>query len=376
MTRRILHLRTVTGPGGGPEKTILNSPRYIGDGYEMRLGYLRPHDDPQYDLPDRAAALGVTLLDFPETGALDFRALKRISAEIGDFRPHLIHAHDYKTNLLSVVFGKWHRVPVVTTVHGYVTRSARLNRYYAIDRFSLRWMKYVIAVSEDIRSQVLKFGVRADRCTVVPNAIDSDTFQPRNNKSLAKQQLGISEHGLVVGAVGRLSEEKGFDLLIRAVDRLHHEGHPIELIIVGEGPARDRLEREISMCMHPQQIRLLGHCADVMSIYDAMDVFALSSLREGLPNVLLEALAMQIPIVATRIAGIPNVVDDGQSGLLVPPGDEAALAAAIRRLLVDEQLRERVAAAGRNCAVERFSFRKRMETIRAIYDRVLGEPPK
>jgi glycosyltransferase involved in cell wall biosynthesis len=361
----------VTGRGGGPEKTILNSPRYIGDGYEMRLGYLRPRNDPDYDLPERAAAAGVTLVDIPESGAADLGAVRRVSREIREFQPHLIHAHDYKTNLLSVLLGKWHRVPAVTTVHGYVTRTAKLNRYYAIDRWSLKRMQHVIAVSEDIFAQVRRMGVRADRCSLIHNAIDSDTFRPRQAKHDAKERLMLPSDRLVVGAVGRLSAEKGFDILIRAADRLLDEGVPLQLLIVGEGPARTELERQISKCRHSEQIRLLGHCRDVMTIYEAMDAFVLSSLREGLPNALLEAMAMQTPVVATRIAGVPRVIADGESGLLVPPGNEQTLVDAMRRLLTDERLRERMGAAGRKRMVEQFSFRRRMDNIRAIYDEVL-----
>ena len=373
MTRRILHLRTVTGPGGGPEKTILNSPRYIGAGYEMRLGYFRPKRDPKYDLPARAAALGVTLVDFPESGAIDLGALKRLSREIRNFRPHVIHAHDYKTNLLSVLFRKWYGVPVVTTVHGYAPRTARLNRYYAFDRWSLRRMEHVIAVSEDIYNQVLRIGVKPDRCTMIPNAIDAEAYRRRQARNEAKRQWGISPERLLVGAIGRLSPEKGFDLLIRAADRLLGEGLPLELAIAGEGPARGELERAIAACDHRDHMRLLGHCADVLPLCEALDVVVLSSLREGLPNVLLEAMAMQNAIVATRVAGVPKVIDDGVSGLLVPPGDEVGLVAAMRRVLEDAPLRDSLGATARNSVVERFSFAQRMERIRDIYDRVLGD---
>jgi glycosyltransferase involved in cell wall biosynthesis len=375
MTRRILHLRTVTGPGGGPEKTILNSPRYIGEGYEMRLGYFRPKDDPKYDLPNRAAALGVTLVDIPESGAIDFGALRRLSREICEFRPHLLHAHDYKTNLISVLLGKWHRVPAITTVHGYVTRTARLNRYYAVDRWSLRWLQHVIAVSDDIYEQVIGLGVKADRCTMIPNAIDAEAFQRRTEKGEAKRRFGIAGDRIVVGAVGRLSAEKGFDLLLRAVDRLISEGLPLELVIAGEGPAREELEKVVASAANCDRLRLLGHCSDVMPFYEAMDIFALSSLREGLPNALLEAMSMEVPTVATRIAGVPKVVEDGVSGLLIEAGDETALADAIRCVAVDAELREKLGTGGRRCMIERFSFHKRMERVREVYDRVLGPAP-
>jgi glycosyltransferase involved in cell wall biosynthesis len=208
---------------------------------------------------------------------------------------------------------------------------------------------------------------------MIPNAIDAETFQRRTEKGEAKRRFGIAEDRVVVGAVGRLSAEKGFDLLIRAVDRLISEGLSLELVIAGEGPAREELEKVVASAANRDRLRLLGHCPDVMPFYESMDIFALSSLREGLPNALLEAMSMEVPTVATRIAGVPKVIEDGVSGFLIEAGNETALADAIRRLAVDAELREKLGTGGRRCMIERFSFHKRMELVREVYDRVLGQ---
>jgi glycosyltransferase involved in cell wall biosynthesis len=372
-TRRVLHLRTVTGRGGGPEKTILNSPRYIGPGYEMRLAYFRPRDDAGFDLASRAERLGVTVVDIPEKGALDFAAIRRLRAEIRDFRPHILHPHDYKTNFLAVSLGRWYDIPVVTTMHGYVTRSARLSAYYAIDRWSLRRMDHVVAVSDDLRQCATQLGVAPQKCSVVHNAIDSDVYAPRHGKEDAKRMLGLPTGGLTVGAVGRLSAEKGFDRLIRAADTLMQEGWVFDVAIVGEGPEWEGLKRQIDRCHQPRRFHLLGQQSDMIPFYGAIDVFALSSLREGLPNVLLEAMSMAVPVVATRVAGVPRLVEDETNGLLVEPDDERQLAHALRHLLENVSLRDRLGAAGRRTVVERFSFQRRMEKIRHIYESVLAE---
>jgi glycosyltransferase involved in cell wall biosynthesis len=337
------------------------------------LAYFRPVGDANFDLPERARRLGVNLIDIPEKGAIDFGALRRLTTEIRAFRPHILHPHDYKTNLLAVTLGRWYDIPVVTTMHGYVTRTARLSAYYAVDRWSLRRMAHVVVVSEDLRDRAIELGVSPRRCSVVHNAIDSDVYFPRLSKDEAKRTLGLSNGRLLVGAVGRLSPEKGFERLIQAADRLMREGVPLDLAIAGEGPEQDELKRQVAGCHEPGRVHFLGQQSDLIPFYSALDVFALSSLREGLPNVLLEAMSMAVPVVATRVAGVPRLVEDGDNGLLVEPGDDGQLSQALRRLLGDVSLRQRLGQAGRKTVIERFSFHRRMEKIRDIYDSVLAE---
>src|SRR5262249_41949557 len=128
--RGVLHLRTVSGRGGGPEKTLLNSPRFLDDRYDVRLAYIRPAYDPAYDLPARAKVMGVHLTDIPERGPADPRAVWRLARAIMSFQPEILHAHDYKTNFLGLLLGRCFGIRTITTLHGYVTRGGRLELYY------------------------------------------------------------------------------------------------------------------------------------------------------------------------------------------------------------------------------------------------------
>lgn len=367
----VLHVRTVTGHGGGPEKTLLTSPAFIGEGYCLKLAFIRPNNDPAYDLPARARERGVNLIDLPECCAVDPKTWWTLSREIRNCKPALLHAHDYKSNVLSVVLGWRFGIPVLTTLHGYVTRGGRLEFYYWLDRWALRRMDHVIAVSEDLFDNALALGVPKSRCTLIRNAIDTDLFNRAYTTTEAKRRLGLSPSRQLIGAVGRLSEEKGFHLLIEAAGRLVAQGAEIDVCILGEGPARPSLERQIADRGLHERIRLLGHKTNTLDWYQAMDVFVLSSLREGLPNVLLEAMALKTAVVATRVAGVPRVVVDGVNGLLVEAGDASALAAVAGDLLRDEALRARLSARGRETIEEQFNFRARMLKVRAIYDGVL-----
>jgi glycosyltransferase involved in cell wall biosynthesis len=187
-----------------------------------------------------------------------------------------------------------------------------------------------------------------------------------------KARLGFRPDRKLIGAVGRLSGEKNFAGLIEAVSRLVRQGQDVELAIAGEGAERANLERLIAAQPEPERFHLLGFQSELGDFYQALDVFALSSLREGLPNVLLEAMAYQVPVVSTEAGGVVRLIENEHNGLLVSVNDPTSLAAALARMLSDQNLAESLASRGRQTIIERFSFAARMERICAVYDELLS----
>jgi glycosyltransferase involved in cell wall biosynthesis len=206
----------------------------------------------------------------------------------------------------------------------------------------------------------------------VDNAIDADDYRRTQSLQAAKRAAGLREDQLCIGAIGRLEREKGFENLIEAAALLATDHKPFQVVIVGEGSQRRELARLIESSGLAGTVRLLGHRSDVRALYQAMDVFVLSSIREGLPNVLLEAMACRLPVVATSIAGVPSVIYDGKNGLLVPPGDSFALGGAIRRLFDGPELRFRLASAARETVERQFTFAEQLRKMAAVYERVLA----
>ena len=373
----VLETRVVTGAGGGPEKTILNSGRFLdGAGYRTLCAYMYPPGDSGFErLRAKARASGATLLPVPDRGPLDWAVVLRLLRICRRERVTIWHAHDYKSNLIGLLLRPYWPMRLVATVHGWVQNTRRTPLYYAIDRLTLPRYERVICVSEDLRERCLGYGVPGDRCVLVDNGIDTREFARRRSVEEAKARLGIPPHRLVIGAVGRLSAEKGFDLLVRAADRLLSTGIDLEVRIAGEGDEEARLEALIRDLGRAERIRLMGYCPDPVPLYQAMDVYALSSLREGLPNVLLEAMALEVPVAATRIAGVPRLVRHEQNGLLVDPGSVEGLADALARLLGDPGLRNRLGRSGRETILADFSFEARMEKIRDLFDALLSREP-
>jgi glycosyltransferase involved in cell wall biosynthesis len=370
----VLHVRVVTGAGGGPDKTILRSPRYMRNrGYDELCAFLRPPGDDGFAVLERRAAdADAELIAIDDRGPLDWRIVGRIIDVCRQRSVGVWHGHDYKSNLLGLLVARVVPLRLVTTVHGWVEQTWRTGLYHFADRCSLRFYERVICVSPDLHAACVRAGVHRTRCTMLDNAIETDVYRRHTSVREAKQLLGYSPDEWLIGAVGRLSPEKGFDYLIAAFEQLAARWAGARLAIVGEGPDRPRLERRIAAGGLENRVRLIGHRDDVPRWLEALDVFALSSLREGLPNVLLEAMALETPVAATRIAGVPRLVEDGVSGCLVPPGDAAALAGAIEHLLADESARARLARQGRETVCNRFSFSRRMEAMQSIYDELLN----
>jgi glycosyltransferase involved in cell wall biosynthesis len=370
----VLDARVVTGSGGGPDKTILNSPRFFDSlGYRMVCAYMHPPKDPGYEvILKRAEQYGAPLISIPDRGPWDWRVLTELLSICRRENVAIWHGHDYKTNALGILLKRFWPMRLVTTVHGWVHHTSRTPFYYKLDQLCLPRYERVMCVSEDLLEKCLSCGVNAKNCLLLENGIDIADYTRKLDARVARKTLGLPEQGFIVGAVGRLADEKGFDLLIRSIHALLARGLDARLVIVGEGGERNKLEELAAQLGIADRVSLPGWQADVRTYYEAMDAFAMSSHREGLPNVLLEAMALKVPVVATRINGVPRLVQDGRNGFLVEPGDGEGLTTALVGLLKNQALRDVFSEAARRLVETRYSFLTRIHRLKRIYDELLS----
>ena len=363
----ILHVRVMSGYGGGPEKTILNSPRFLRElGYSSSCAYMHPPEDPGFDqLCQRAENARAEVISIADRGPLDWKVIRQLIRICREQQVAVWHGHDYKSNALGLLVRRFWPMKLITTVHGWVDRTSRTPLYYYIDKLCLRRYDQVLCVSDDLLEECKKLGLPSSRCHLIQNAIDTDEFQRSHD-------LEASNRPFRLGAVGRLSPEKGFDLLIKAVKQLKEEGRNLTLQIAGDGRDRERLAGEIDNSGLKDDVQLAGFVDNPKQFIEELDLFVLSSLREGLPNVLLEAMSLETPVVATRVAGVPKLIHNEVNGLLVESDSVEELVAGIRRMMDDQGLRSRLAQSGRETIVSEYSFRDRMRKIATIYDRELG----
>ena len=291
------------------------------------------------------------------------RGLLRLVHRTLEFRPDVIHGYLLGPNLFAVLAGRLARVPMIVVAKRNVDRY-ETPRQQAVQAFAHRLATHVIAVSERVRQSSVALGVPAARVTVIRNGVDAQRFQ---GAGADRTELGVAPGRPVIGSVGCLATRKDYGTLLDAVAALAGRGLEPALVLVGDGDERPRLERRAAELGIADRVRFLGERADVERLLPLFDVFVLSSRDEGIPNALLEAMAAGRPAVATAVGGTPEVLEDGRTGWLVPPGDPPALAAALATALVDRDEAARRGAAARREVLERRSIDAMARAHEAFY---------
>jgi glycosyltransferase involved in cell wall biosynthesis len=368
---RVLELRTVRGTGGGPEKTILlgaaaTDPRRA----TVTVCYLRDARDEVFHIDERAAALGIDYAEIVERHSFDpgiWQPLKRL---VAGRRIDVVHSHDYKTDLLAWLLGRATGAVPMATAHGWTGHSRRERLvYYPAHKRLLARFPLVLAVSSQIREEIVARGADPSRVRVLLNGIDHRAFRrDRSLEAAARDAYGVPPGATAIGAVGRLEPQKRFDLLLEAFDRLRRGRDDLFLLIAGDGSSHEALAAAIRARGLDAACRLAGHVRDVPAFHHALDLFVQSSEYEGTPNVVLEAMALETPIVATDVGGTIEVCRPGLDGLIVAPRDAAALATAVAEALAAPGARaDRVQSARRRIETD-LSFERRLRTLEDIYE--------
>jgi sugar transferase (PEP-CTERM/EpsH1 system associated) len=278
-------------------------------------------------------------------------------------RPHVVHTHAWGTLLEGLVAARAARVPVV--IHGeHGTLQLRAHQRW-LQRVGWSAADRVLSVSSVLAGRMAETtGFPLRRITTIRNGVNLGRFQPASREG-ARSMLNLPNDRPVVGTVGRLVPVKDQASLVDAVAELGRLGVGATLVIAGDGPEREALERRARE--RGVDLRLLGYRPDVEQVLAALDVFVLSSVSEGLSNTILEAMASGTPVVATRVGGAEEMIEDGVSGILVPPSDAPAMAAALRRVLTTADGAAAMGAAARRRAEDEFTLAGMMKQYDALY---------
>lgn len=371
----ILHTRVVTGSGGGPDKTILRSAAQLDPTrYHAVAAYLHPAGDGGIDtLRGTAARFGMPMHTIPERGPIDLRAIRLLRDLCKRQHVDVWHAHDYKTDLLGRLIQRSHPMKLVTTMHGFTGETWRTRLYARLSNRALRHYDRVLAVSPLLMRYAAEHGVHPDKLRHVPNAIDLSEYKRTQPREQAKDAMGLSKEEHAIGVVARFSVEKGVDRAIRLFATIYRDRPNTRLHLIGDGPQRAELEALVDELGLTGHVRWWGWQKDTRPILEAMDTLVLPSHTEGLPNVVLEAMAIGLPIAATRVGAVPEVLADGECGVLLD--DEVAAWPAQVLPLIDLPLvRERLLCAAWMRVNARYDFKTRMQRVASIYDELMGTP--
>ncbi len=365
----VLHLIKSLGLGGA-ENLLLAAARHDSHrGVRYSFGYFLPWKDALV-APLRDAGAEVTCFAARSSAGVLARSTA-VARHLRRHRVDLVHAHLPIAGVAARLAGALARVPVVYTEHNVLDRYHRLTRLANLATWRLQ--RQVVAVSAEVAASIARHTAAPVPVQVVANGVPVDhlRFDPRGAADV-RRRLGIPEGAPVVGQVAVFRRQKRLDLWLRAAQAIRRGVPEAHFLLVGDGPLRAEVEAEAAALGLAEVVHLPGLQPEVGPYLSAMDLLMISSDFEGLPLVLLEAMAFERPVVGTAVGGVPEAVADGETGVLVAPGDPEALAAAAAALLRQPLRRRAMGEAGRRRVAAAFGTARMQEELEDLYDRVLG----
>lgn len=369
----VLHLNA-SNFYGGPEKQIvehlkrLNKQKYTG----IVASFAENKEEKA--ILKKADEAGQKNFAIPVNGPLDRDAFHLLRKELVERRVNLLCTHGFKASVTGWWVARQLELPLIVFSRGYTAENMKVALYEWLERRVLRKADAIISVSEGQRIKLEMYGIIHPRHFVVHNAVDTGGIKPAEP---AFRERFLAEHNIppsavVAAAVGRLSPEKGHEILLRALAQLTEAVPDLYLLICGDGVCHLDLRELAEKMKISGRVRFLGFRSDIDSIYQVMDFLVLPSFTEGLPNVVLEAFAHKKAVVATDVGGVPELVRNGENGLIVPSGNSEALAGAIKTMCQSAQTRFEMGLKGLQTVTENFSFENQNRKLESVYDRVLG----
>ncbi|KPJ69808.1 hypothetical protein AMJ44_02210 [candidate division WOR-1 bacterium DG_54_3] len=287
-----------------------------------------------------------------------------------EFRPAVVHTRNW-AGIDGIICAKMARVPIIIHgEHGFETKDLlrqdkkrRLIRKIILSTMVNR----VVTVSQNLKNRLFnELGIPLKKIVHIPNGVDAKKFRPKEKETI-RQRIGFNEDSFIVGIIARLDPIKNHRTLIYAFKEISNVYSDVELIIVGDGPLRQMLEQEVNKLNIEGKVVFLGKKSGVSEIYNIFDVFVLSSLNEGMSNTILEAMATGIPVIASNVGGNPELVVDGETGLLFPPQDVSSLLECIKGYILNPSCKHGHGDNARRRVLEKFTIDRMVKSYEQLY---------
>ena len=334
---------------------------------------------PGGELQEIARQAGVSFFPIDMSRKVNFRSIGQLSGIISKNRINIVHSMGARADFFARLACR--RIPstalictVAMLIEGFDVGFLRKVIYKIADRYSARYVTQYIAVSKALKTRLVEeHKIPANKISVIYNGVELDQYNPNRNASdTVRRSLGITDDHPIIGTIGRLVYQKGFSYFLKAAKRIYSEKKQVRFVIVGYGQEETNLKRLAESLDISKVCTFAGLRFDVAQLMSAFDVFVLSSVLEGLPRIVIEAMAMKRPIVATDIDGVREELRHEGTGLLVPPADPKALAEAVLILLDDRQRAERLGREARKDAEQLFDLKHTLANVEKLYEEVLN----
>lgn len=372
---KILHV--VRPAAGGMKNHLINLVRYT-DKSRFSVAVACP---PNTELWEELYALGVEMVPITLVGELsptkDYAVVHTLVKYLHQSKTTILHAHSSKGALVGRIAAAIARTPIVVfTAHNSIFYEEwpewKKRLFATVEKFLARFTDKIITVSDALKQEVLeREGLSAKLLTTIYNGIEIEKFVPETDIKLTRRSLNIPELGPVIGTIARLAPQKGVSYFLKAASLLKE--YQVNFLVVGDGPLREELEKEVNELGLKNRVIFAGQRENIPEILAMLDIFALSSVTEGLPLTILEAMAAGKPVVATRVGGIPEAILEGKTGLVVAPKDPEALAVALASLLGERDRISRMGANGLKLVREKFTVESMVQRTIELYNQLLIE---
>jgi glycosyltransferase involved in cell wall biosynthesis len=367
---KILQLRSSIGFFGAENVVIELARQLSRKNYHPIIGVIENSKEPHTELIDVAKRYNLETKIFKCTGQFDLRTVIAIRNYVKKQHIDIVHSHGYKADFFAVLATLFRNMHLFATCHPWIRTNLMVKLYARFDKYLLKKFDRIVAISDEIKHEILMSGISEDKVTAINNGIDFSRFKYTHKPIEFLKEFKIDPDKIIIGTIGRLSEEKGQMIFIKAAKKLLENIPNLLFMIVGDGPLREKLQTNVINCGIRDHFIFTGVSDDIPKILAILDIFVLPSLTEGLPMVLLEAMAAKKPIIATAVGAIPNVIIDKESGHLIKPGDTNGLIDAIMRLFNDQDYTSRIAQKGFEIAIKEYSSEEMAKNYERIYEQL------
>ena len=354
----IVHTEWSDGFGGQEHRILLECREMMRRGHRVRIACR-----PEAELFPKAQEAEIPVTPVPFRSAADLSSIRSLFSLFRREGVHVVNTHSGKDSWVAMVAAKAAGVPLLIRTR-HISVPIRRHAFNLI----YRWTDGYVTTGEMIREHLLGEGIPAGRVVSIPTGVDPERFSPSVDGSGIRSEFGVARDSFLVSMIGVLRSWKRHDLFLEAVRLLREQGIRVRALVAGEGPQRDKIAAMIRDLGLSDAVSMAGYRVDVPEILAASDALVLSSDRfEGVPQAILQALAMERPVVASPIGGIPEVVHPETTGILCPTGDASAFAGALARLAGDPALGERLGKAGRALVLGRYTVAAMCERTESFY---------
>jgi len=366
---KVLHLMSSTGFHGAENMAAELIRQLDKLNVENYIGVFKNNENTNLDILHKVTNCIKDGVVFNCNSKIDIKLLLHMRRYIKDNKIDIIHSHKYKTNFYSLFVRYGTGIKLVSTCHNWLGKSLNMKIYTIIDKLILRYFDYVVGVSSEVTEELKKF-IPDKKIAKIGNGIDIGKYYRVMDKNDAKRSLGF-ENKILIGFVGRLSEDKGVSILLDAVSNITSNKRDIYTLIVGDGDYKKKLENEANSMGISDRVIFTGNRDDTPLIYSSLDVFVLPSLKEAFPMVILEAMACGVPVVATEVGDIPQIIEDEVSGMLVNTKDSEGLVRTIENILLDNNKADKIVQRSIEIVKNNNSSINMAKDYLKIYEKVL-----